>query len=178
MSKLHKIKKPSVGPSKAEDGKIPSEFYASIVDVLPIASVEAVISKGDSYLFLRRKNSPVKGQWWFPGGRVRKGETLAETLYREVKEETGLEVIESELVNVYSRVFDERHDITIVYLCRCKGDKIVLNDEHSEYRYFKQFPDSLHSHLVQVMYDLRKKGIMFDSANRGTVSGLPTNGSG
>jgi ADP-ribose pyrophosphatase YjhB (NUDIX family) len=78
----------------------------------------------DSFLFFRRKDFPVQDCWWFPGGRIRKGEMLEEALVREVKEKTGLEVIESRLVNVYSRIFDERHDITIVYMCKCKPDKI------------------------------------------------------
>ena len=160
MSTLPKTKKLLPDASKAETEKIPSELYDLIVGVLPIASVEAVISKDDSYLFLRRNNSPVKGQWWFPGGRVRKGETFAETLYREVKEETGLEVIKSKLVNVYSRIFDERHDITIAYLCTCKGNKIVLNDEHSEYKYFKALPPSNHPYLAQIMHDLQKKSLL------------------
>ena len=108
-------------------------------------------------MFLRRQNSPAKGQWWFPGGRIRKGETLEEALYREVKEETGLQVIKSELVNVYSRIFDGRHDISIAYHCNCKGDKIVLNNEHSEYRYFKSLPKPIHPYLIQVIQDLRKK---------------------
>ena len=137
--------------------KIPLTLYELITDSIPIASVEAIISKGNSLLFLRRQNSPAKGQWWFPGGRIRKGETLEEALYREVKEETGLEVIESKLINVYSRIFDGRHDIAIAYLCKCKGDKIILNNEHSEYKYFKRYPKSIHPHLIQVIQDLRKR---------------------
>jgi len=155
VSKLHKTKKPLLDTSKAETDKIPSSLYELITDSIPIASVEAVISKDDSLLFLRRKNNPVKGQWWFPGGRIRKGETLGEALYREVKEETGLEVIKSKLINVYSRIFDERHDIAIAYLCKCKGNKIILNDEHSEYRYFKSLPKSIHPYLIQVIQDLK-----------------------
>jgi len=154
---LYETEKPLLDASKAETGKIPSSLYELITDSIPIASVEAIISKGNSLLFLRRKNSPAKGQWWFPGGRIRKGETLEEALYREVKEETGLEVIESKLVNVYSRICDERHDITIAYLCKCKGDKIILNSEHSEYRYFKSLPKSIHPYLIQVIQDLRKR---------------------
>jgi len=158
VSRLHGTEKSLLDASKAETGKIPSSLYELIKDSIPIPSVEAIISKGNSLLFLRRQNSPAKGQWWFPGGRVRKGETLGEALYREVKEETGLEVIESKFVNVYSRIFNERHDIAIAYLCKCKGDKIILNDEHSEYKYFKSLPKSIHPYLIQVIQDLRKKG--------------------
>jgi len=153
---LHETEKPLLDDSKAETGKISSSLYELIIDVLPIPSVEAIISKDNSLLFLRRQNSPAKGQWWFPGGRIRKGETLEEALYREVKEETGLEVIKSKLINVYSRIFDGRHDISIAYLCKCQGDKIILNNEHSEYRYFKSLPKSIHPYLIQVIQDLRK----------------------
>ena len=160
MIRLHETKKSLPESSKAETAKIPSSLYELIVDVLPISSVEAVILKDDKLLFLRRKNNPVKGQWWFPGGRIRKGETLAEALYREVKEETGLEVIKSELVNVYSRIFDERHDITIAYICKCKPDKITLNNEHSEYKYYKKLPKNINPYLIEVITDLEKKNII------------------
>jgi len=76
------------------------------------------------------------------------------------KEETGLEVIKSKLVNVYSRIFDGRHDITIAYLCKCKGDKIILNNEHSEYKYFKKLPKSTHPYLIEVINDLEKKNLV------------------
>jgi ADP-ribose pyrophosphatase YjhB (NUDIX family) len=132
-------------------------LYTIISDSIPIVSVEAVISKDNSLLFLRRKNSPAKGEWWFPGGRIRKGETFEETLYREVKEETGLELIEYKFINVYSRIFPERHDITIAYSCKCNEYPITLNSEHSEYKYFKQYPKGTHPYLIQVIQDLNKK---------------------
>jgi len=153
---LDETKKTLVDASKAETGKIPSSLYEVIVDVLPIASVEAVILEDEKFLFLRRKNEPVKGQWWFPGGRIRKGETLQEALVREVKEETGLTVTESKLVNVYSRIFDKRHDITIAYITKCKPNKITLNNEHSEYKYTKKPPKNIHPYLIEVINDLEK----------------------
>ena len=62
---------------------ISSSLYKQIKALMPIPCVEAIIMKDDSLLFLRRKNSPAKGEWWFPGGRIRKGETFKETLLRE-----------------------------------------------------------------------------------------------
>ena len=138
---------------------INSSLYQKITELLPIPSVEAVIPKGNSILFLKRNNEPAKGQWWFPGGRIRKGETLEEALYREVKEETGLEVIESKFLKVYSRIFAERHDITVCYLCKCKSSNILLNGEHSEFKYFRFHPTSIHSYLKQVLHDLKNDHI-------------------
>ena len=77
---------------KKKESFIPDFLYRKIVKYMPIPSVEAIIVKDGKLLFLRRKNSPAKGQWWFPGGRIRKGETIEEALFREVKDETELTV--------------------------------------------------------------------------------------
>jgi ADP-ribose pyrophosphatase YjhB (NUDIX family) len=81
----------------------------------------------NSLLLLKKANSAVSGQWWFPCGRVQKEETLEQTLCGEVKEEIGLEITFSKLINAYSRVFPEGHDITIAYFCKFKDDKIPSN---------------------------------------------------
>lgn len=106
-----------------ESDFIPSNLYNQIMKLISIASVEAIVVMDKVLLFLRRKNQPAKGQWWFPGGRIRKGESLEQALHREVREETGLEISAYKFINVYSRVFPERHDITIAYLCKCEKKK-------------------------------------------------------
>ena len=136
---------------------LPDALYKEVVKWLPIVSVEALISIDDALLFLKRNNEPAKGKWWFPGGRIRKGESLEEALKREIKEETGLELSEHELINVYSRVFPQRHDITVAYLCKCKQGRIVLNSEHSEYRFFKKNPADLDEHLIEAINDSKRK---------------------
>jgi colanic acid biosynthesis protein WcaH len=130
---------------------IPDALFEEIRKCLPIVSVEALIVIDGALLFLRRNNEPVKGEWWFPGGRIRKGESLQEALRREINEETGLQISDHGLINVYSRVFPARHDITIAYLCRCKQGKVVLNGEHSEFGLFKKMPAGLHSCLLETI---------------------------
>jgi len=50
----------------------------------------AVIERGDAFLLTRRANDAhLGGRWEFPGGKVEAGETLAETLVREMREELG-----------------------------------------------------------------------------------------
>jgi len=142
-----------VGQANIKEDFIPDSLYNKIVKCMPIPSVEAIIVKDDTILFLKRKNEPAKGQWWFPGGRIRKGESLEEALFREVKEETGLTITEYKLVNVYSRIFPERHDITIVFLCKCKEGSIRLNDEHTEFRFFKNVPVDIHPYLLKAIQD-------------------------
>ncbi len=55
-------------------------------------AVGAVIVEDGSLLLVQRANDPGAGRWAVPGGRVEPGETLAEAMVREVREETGLEV--------------------------------------------------------------------------------------
>ena len=64
-----------------------------------------------------------------------------------------MEIVYTRFIGVYSRVFPERRDITIAYLCRCKEGIVRLNDEHSEYAFFSRNPDGLHPFLVETSYD-------------------------
>jgi colanic acid biosynthesis protein WcaH len=112
-----------------------------------------IIVRNSKLLLLRRKYDPAKGQWWFPGGRIRKGESIEEALFQEVKEEIGLTVTNYRLVNVYSRIFPERHDITIVFLRECGEGEVKLNDEHSEFKFFEEIPKDLHPYLLEAIQD-------------------------
>jgi ADP-ribose pyrophosphatase YjhB (NUDIX family) len=139
--------------SKNDKGShIPSNLYNKITKNMPIVSVEAIIVMDSALLFMKRNNQPAEGQWWFPGGRMYKGESFEQTLFREVKEETSLQISSYKFINIYSRVFPERHDVTIAYLCTCEG-KISINNEHSEYKLFKEPPINLHPYLLNLIKD-------------------------
>lgn len=46
----------------------------------------------DRILLVKRDTVPFKGYWALPGGRMDSGETVQQTIVRECKEETGLDV--------------------------------------------------------------------------------------
>jgi 8-oxo-dGTP diphosphatase len=46
----------------------------------------------DMILLIKRNTVPFKGYWALPGGRTEPGEAVEQTIVREVKEETGLDV--------------------------------------------------------------------------------------
>jgi ADP-ribose pyrophosphatase YjhB (NUDIX family) len=137
---------------------IPGSIYRTVLDHLPIISLEAMIMKDGKILLLRRNNPPVQGQWWFPGGRLRKGESFEAALRREVKEETGLAIKPVKFIGVYNRVFPERHDVTLAFLCKIenKSTVVMLNDEHSEYQFFKELPSPLNPFIMEVIQDSKK----------------------
>ena len=64
----------------------------------------AVIKDGQGRLLLiRRGHEPGAGLWSIPGGRIEPGETDAEALVREMREETGLVIEAGQLIGTVRR---------------------------------------------------------------------------
>jgi 8-oxo-dGTP diphosphatase len=79
----------------------------------PQVCVGAVALDDDRLLLIRRGTEPSRGRWSVPGGRVEGGETLAEAVVRELREEAGLEGVCGELVGWVER-FGEAHHFVIM----------------------------------------------------------------
>ena len=104
----------------------------------PIVGVGVVIISNAKILLEKRKSEPGKGKWSIPGGLVELGETIEQTVIREVKEETSLEVESPELVDVVNYItVDENGDIKyhfvmIDYLVKLKGGMLRAADDAAE----------------------------------------------
>ncbi len=87
----------------------------------PLPTADVIIEVGDRIVLVRRRNPP-QG-WAIPGGFVEAGETVEAAAVREAGEETGLGVILTRLLGVYSDPSrDPRfHTISTVYIGRAEG---------------------------------------------------------
>ncbi|QKE76084.1 NUDIX domain-containing protein (plasmid) [Arthrobacter citreus] len=67
---------------------------------LIVPSIRAIIEdqKGN-ILFIKRKG---EGKWSLPAGSIELDESIFECLVREVKEETGLDVLSAKVISIYS----------------------------------------------------------------------------
>ncbi len=130
---------------------IPKELYKQILAVIPIVCIDIVIRnvKGQ-YLLVKRKNEPLKGDWWVVGGRVLQGETLSNACIRKILEEIGLTITELNFLGVYEDLFDKNafevpgpyHTISIVFEAHIKKDQIIqLDSQHSDWGWFDNLPD-------------------------------------
>jgi ADP-ribose pyrophosphatase YjhB (NUDIX family) len=98
-------------------------------------AVKAIVVQDHKFLALKRSDE--NGDYWeIPGGRVEFGEKLKDTLHREVKEETGLEIISEGIFNSWDLIEESRQISGVIYLCRIKSGTVTLSDEHSEYDWF------------------------------------------
>ncbi|MGH3734959.1 MAG: NUDIX hydrolase [Micromonosporaceae bacterium] len=68
-----------------------------------VPGVSAVVPRHGAVLMHRRRDS---GLWALPGGVMEIGESVAEAVVREVREETGFDVEPGRLIGIYS---DPRH---------------------------------------------------------------------
>lgn len=73
--------------------------------------------------------------WNLPGGKLEKNETPEMGVIREVKEETGLNVVVKKITGVYAK--KEKKEIVFSFLCEVVGGKIILSDEADKINYFK-----------------------------------------
>jgi 8-oxo-dGTP diphosphatase len=79
----------------------------------------AIIPYPDNKILLIKRNTrPFVGFWALPGGRMDPGETIDQTVIREVKEETGLDVKIVRVVGEYVET-GAREDIEYEYYPTC-----------------------------------------------------------
>jgi ADP-ribose pyrophosphatase YjhB (NUDIX family) len=135
------------------------EYYddpeAPVPNSLVVATSAVVTDDAGRILLQRRADS---GNWALPGGGMEMDESLADSVVREVKEETGLNVEVTGLVGTYT---DPRHIIAytdgevrrqfnICYTARVTGGQLAISDESTELRFIDPAElDSLAMHHTQ-----------------------------
>lgn len=95
----------------------------------------------DSKLFLRRNNpvDPAHGGdiWFVISGRIEKDDTdRNQTVIREIKEETNLDVKETMYLNwIFKYTFNNIDCIEYVYISFVQNGEVQLNEESIDYKW-------------------------------------------
>ena len=95
-----------------------------------------VMDEGEILCVQRGKNklSYISEKFEFPGGKIEKGETLTETVVRELKEELMLQVFPKEKLITVKHQYPDFHLTMHAFLCTCSTRNLKLT-EHIDYRW-------------------------------------------
>jgi len=130
----------------------------------PVTGVGAIIICDGKILLEKRKSEPGRGKWSIPGGLVELGESVECAVVREVREETGLEVENPELIDVVDNIIADDngeikyHFIILDYFVKLKGGELNAADDAEELRWV--------SLIEAEKYDLTKTLREFLKRNR------------
>jgi 8-oxo-dGTP diphosphatase len=102
--------------------------------MVPVTAGVILDDRGRVLLAQRPGREGESGQWEFPGGKLRDGETPEQCLRRELKEELGMSVEVGDVFHVVHHPYPEGSILLVAYLCRFRGRRIRLL-EHMAYRW-------------------------------------------
>jgi ADP-ribose pyrophosphatase YjhB (NUDIX family) len=103
----------------------------------PKVAVGVIIEHVGQLLLVQRKYNPEQGKWSIPAGFVEGGEDPARAAEREAREETGLIVETTQLLEVIAKSLpNEGADILIVYRARIVGGALQAGDDAAHAAYF------------------------------------------
>jgi colanic acid biosynthesis protein WcaH len=148
---------------RIHDERIPDDLFAEFTTRMPECCVEVVLEHNDAVLLARRTNEPVKGEWFWPGGRLYKGEELSAAADRIAREELNIAVEVHEQLGAYSHFWEtsavqggeSRHTVNIPFRVTPKNDdfEITLDDQHDDYRFVSELEPGLHEYVRLYLTD-------------------------
>ena len=90
---------------------------------VPVVVVAAVIERDDAFLVtLRQNGAHLAGHWEFPGGKVHPGESHAEALGRELREELDIACEVGALLQSVTHDYIEKTVELYFYRCDYHGE--------------------------------------------------------
>lgn len=119
------------------DTVVRDRFARELGYITPKVGADAAVFDADDRLLVERRSDD--GCWGLISGWVEPGENPADTVVREAREETGLDIVVRELVGVMSRPasseFGPHAMVAVVYLCDVVGGEPALSHEVTDLAY-------------------------------------------
>ena len=104
-----------------------------------VTAAGAFIFDSKHRIFLAKFAKKFERLWSIPGGKLDFGESPLEAVTREIKEETNIDLVDTEFFECGSFVVGDTHVIYVDYLARSPDDaEIRINDEFSEWGFFEE----------------------------------------
>jgi colanic acid biosynthesis protein WcaH len=144
------------------DEFVPEAEFATCLEHLPQVCVEVVLEREGAVLLARRTNDPARGEYFWPGSRLYKGELPEDAARRVAREELGIEAELLGRIGVYNHFWDttsvegvdSRHTVNLAYHARQTDDATVtLDDQHDDVRWVEGPDPDLHEYVREYLTD-------------------------
>ncbi|WP_299262555.1 NUDIX domain-containing protein [Halorientalis sp.] len=145
------------------NGPVPAAEWETVVSNVPLVSVDLVVETDGGVVLGKRENEPAKGEWFVPGGRVRKHERLHDAVERVAESELGCAVATERQLGVYEHLYDTsefddtggKHYVPVGFHVNLKdGGELEPDDQHSAVRTFQPpFEFDLHPYVEAYLDD-------------------------
>ncbi|RUO19614.1 GDP-mannose mannosyl hydrolase [Aliidiomarina iranensis] len=123
------------------------DVFTTVLDSTPLVSIDLLVQNyGGQVLLGQRKNRPAEGDWFVPGGRILKNESLSDAFRRLTLVELGqaFDVTEAILKGPYDHFYSDSvfgespstHYVAIAYTLHVKALPNLPTEQHSSYRWF------------------------------------------
>ena len=90
-----------------------------------LVSAVALIDRDGRILIAKRpEGKAMAGLWEFPGGKLEDGESPEEALVRECREECGIEVAVSEILEVTHHRYPQKEVLLLFYRCELRAGEV------------------------------------------------------
>lgn len=122
--------------------------FKAVVENTPLVSVDLCLIFEGQILLGKRKNDPLSGEWFTPGGRIYKNETWQSALLRISKVELGLCDILVEdflLMGIWDHFYGDSvfsqdistHYVSLPHYAYFRSKPIVISDDqHDNFKWF------------------------------------------
>lgn len=140
---------------------LPLDDYKKIIKSMPILCIDVIIiNPQKKYLLVKRKNEPLKSEYWIPGGRIFHYENINNGIDRILHNEVN--IIANDLkkffIGVYQDFFNENsfesntkyHTISIVFQINIDNKfQIKLDNQSENYIWSDKLPNRFVNNIIK-----------------------------
>jgi ADP-ribose pyrophosphatase YjhB (NUDIX family) len=139
---------------------LPSDFYGDLVRDCIVCCCDILLVRYNPQtgrketLLVERATDPVKGVWWWPGGRILKGETFFAAATRKARQETGIAHVQPrQVLGIYNTFFPTSHwdtdsskgtqtvnAVVLVEITQQQAAEVQLDNTSEQYKWISLDP--------------------------------------
>jgi colanic acid biosynthesis protein WcaH len=145
----------------ARENPVPPAAWRTIVEHVPLVSVDLVVEHDGGVLLGKRETDPATGEWFVPGGTVLTNESRTDAVHRIAEAELGEPVVIADCLGTDEHFWDTseiegvdaKHYLATAYRCRLETDSptIAGDDQHRAIDVFHPPFDELHPYVERYL---------------------------